>query len=227
MEGAEVRWALDDLPWAVGAYLAVAYLLMPIYWRRRLRGVALPDRFVTRTPLGIAGDPVNLAFLGSEEAVVGAFAAAGWTAADPVTWRTALGIGAAVALHRPYAGAPVSPLLFEGRVQDMAWERALGRSPGRRHHLRLWRMGEDPPLWLGAASLDRSVGFSHRTGQVTHHIAPDLDAERDGVVEDLSRTGRVEAVRAMDGVDPLEGRNGGGDRFVTDGVLRLVVLRAP
>jgi hypothetical protein len=34
-------------------------------------------------------------------------------------------------------------------------------------------------FWLGAATFDTRVGFSHTTGQVTHHIGPDVDAERD------------------------------------------------
>ena len=48
------------------------------------------------------------------------------------------------------------------------------------------------PLWIGAATFDRSVGFSHRTGQVTHHIAPDIDRERDTLMADLYRSGRLE-----------------------------------
>ena len=34
-------------------------------------------------------------------------------------------------------------------------------------------------------TFDRRVGLSHDTGQVTHHIAPDIDAERDGLMRDL------------------------------------------
>src|SRR2546427_628383 len=79
--------------------------------------------------------------------------------------------------------------------QDLAFEKPAGRSASRRHHVRFWRSGElgqgGEPLWIGAATFDRSVGLSHRTGQVTHHIAPDVDTERDGLVADLVRAGQL------------------------------------
>ena len=51
-------------------------------------------------------------------------------------------------------------------------------------------MGRDGvPLWIGAVTFDRSVGFSHLTGQITHHIGADIDAERDGLVGDLRKAG--------------------------------------
>jgi hypothetical protein len=34
---------------------------------------------------------------------------------------------------------------------------------------------EARPVWLGSATFDRDVGFSRYTGQVTHHIAPDIE----------------------------------------------------
>jgi len=50
-----------------------------------------------------------------------------------------------------------------------------------RNHVRFWMVlekGEEGrPVWLGSAMLDRGVGVSHYTGQITHHIAPDIDAE--------------------------------------------------
>jgi hypothetical protein len=81
-------------------------------------------------------------------------------------------------------------------------------------------------LWLGAASFDRGVGFSHDTGQITHHIGPDVDAERDLVVADLRATGRVVSVSEENGIGATDnGRNGGGDHYVTDGRIRIAVLR--
>ena len=87
-----------------------------------------------------------------------------------------------VLLHRPYPTAPVSPLFYDGRREDLAFQKPDGTSPARRHHVRFWRVldsGEEgPPVWLGAATFDRSVGLSRYTGQVTHHIGADIDAER-------------------------------------------------
>jgi hypothetical protein len=35
------------------------------------------------------------------------------------------------------------------------------------------------------------VGFSHTTGQMTHHIAPEVDAERDRLLQTLQQAGQV------------------------------------
>ncbi|MGO8656156.1 LssY C-terminal domain-containing protein, partial [Rhizobium ruizarguesonis] len=112
--------------------------------------------------------------------VMKAFAASGWDPADRITLLSSVEIGLSVALDRPDLDAPVSPLFFDGRKQDLAFEKPVGRSADERHHIRLWQtatVGADgQPLWLGSASFDRGVGVSHDTGQITHHIGPDLDA---------------------------------------------------
>src|SRR4029077_8449587 len=49
--------------------------------------LSLPER--TATPRGQDADVVNLAFIGSREQIEGAFTAAGWKGADPMSPRTA------------------------------------------------------------------------------------------------------------------------------------------
>ena len=84
---------------------------------------------------------------------------------------------------------------------------------------------EGRPVWLGSASFDRGVGLSRYTGQVTHHIAPDLDEERDTLIADLVRAHMVEAVYQVTGIGPtLTGRNGGGDLYRTDGEVKIARL---
>lgn len=214
----------------VVAWGATAYLAMPEFWWLRDRG--LTDRigsFLTTTPQGIPGDPINVGLVGPETEVVRAFAAAGWHPADALTLESAIGIGLSVVLDRPYEGAPVSTLIYEGRKQDLAFEKRDGVSPDRRHHVRFWRAGtadgDSRPLWLGAASFDKGVGFSHDTGQITHHIAPDVDAERDLVISDLSAVNAVASVSEEPGIgETTTGRNGGGDPYFTDGLVKVGVL---
>jgi LssY C-terminus len=134
-----------------------------------------------------------------------------------------------VLLDRPYPTAPVSPLYFDGRKQDLAFEKRSGESPSSRHHVRFWKaldVGDDGrPVWLGAATFDRSVGFSHYTGQFTHHIAPDLDAERNLLFTDLADAKKVGASYSLSGVGPtLFARNGGGDSYYTDGDIAFAEL---
>jgi hypothetical protein len=183
----------------------------------------------TTTAQGRQGDAINVAFIGTEEELHRMFAAAGWYAADPITLKTSVRIAADVVLHKPYAHAPVSDLYVWGRKQDAAFEQPVGDSPKQRHHVRFWcspeldRNGE--PLWLGAATYDERVELSRTTGGITHKIGPKIDSERNKLVTDTARAG------VLDGyywVDPFhrvrEGRNGGGDPYVTDGRLAVGVI---
>ena len=210
-------------------WASLAYLALPQFWRHEDRMGLSGRAMVTHTSAGIAGDPINVGIVGSEREIVCAFNAAGWSAANPVTLETSLRIIGSVALRRPYPAAPVSPLFYDGRPEDLAFEKAEGGSADRRHHIRLWRAhaasDAQRPVWLGSASFDRGVGFSRYTLQVTHHIAPDVDAERDYVATQLADVGMVESVYEIAGVGPtLAGRNGGGDPYFTDGEALIVVL---
>jgi LssY-like putative type I secretion system component LssY len=213
-------------------YIGLAYGLIPALWRHheRQKGLdALP--MTTVTSLGIPGDALNVGFEGNEEDVICAMTAAGWSPADPVTLKSSLKIAGSVLLDRPYRQAPVSPLFYQGRREDLAFEKVAGRSPDTRHHIRVWKVldaGEDGlPVWLGAATFDRGVGVSRYTGQVTHHIAPNIDAERDLVAGDLASAGKVDATYETPGVEPsLALRNGGGDPYYTDGEIRFSKLTA-
>jgi hypothetical protein len=185
----------------------------------------------TTTEQGIPGDAINVGLIGDLKDVLCAMHAAGWYPADPVTWRSSLEIVGSVLLDRPYHDAPVSPLMYLNRREDLAFEKPVGGSADHRHHVRLWKVldkgDEDRPVWLGAATFDRSVGVSRYTGAVTHHIAPDIDAERAVLADDLEGAGMVDAKYQVTGVGPtVAGRNGGGDLYYTDGevwIMRLVI----
>jgi hypothetical protein len=214
------------------AYGALAYLALPAIWTHyeHQKGLAnLP--MVTRTAQGIPGDPINVGLIGDERDVLCAMNEAGWFPADPVTFKSSVEIAGSVLLDRSYKDAPVSPLYYLGRHEDLAFEKPEGHSADRRHHVRFWKVldkGEEQrPVWLGDAAFDRGVGVSHYTGAITHHIDADIDLERKTLADDLERAGMVDAKYQVTGIGPtLDGRNGGGDLYYTDGevwVLRLVV----
>lgn len=213
----------------VSAYLGVAYLLLPQTWHFLDQDIDVsPASMVTRTESNIPGDPINFGLIGTSEGVFRAFAAAGWDTADDVTLKTAVKIGVSVLFDRPYPDAPVSPLMYDGRKQDLAFEKPVGGSADQRHHVRLWNTGwtaSGRPLWLGSASFDRGVGFSHDTGQITHHISAEIDAERDRLMRDLQGAGQIASTSTLPGIGPTDdGRNGGGDRYVTDGNVLVGTL---
>ncbi len=182
---------------------------------------------VTHTADGIPGDPLNIALVGTEEEVIRAMIAAGWDPADALTFRSSVRIVVDTVLRKPDDAAPVSNLYLFGRKEDLAFEKPVGGSPKERHHVRFWRMNktyDDRPAWIGSAAYDIGVELSRTTGQVTHHISPNVDAERDLLVADLSKAVPTQ-VKWLDGFHKeLQGRNGGGDPWRTDGRLAIVIL---
>jgi LssY C-terminus len=219
------------LLFAVLAYTTLAYVVLPAFWTHHEHQKGLANMsMVTRTAQGIPGDPINVGLIGNEKEVLCAMNAAGWFPADPVTFRSSIEIAGSVLLDRAYHDAPVSPLFYLDRREDLAFEKPAGTSADHRHHVRFWKVldkGEEQrPVWLGAVTFDRSVGFSHFTGAITHHIGPDIDAERLLLVTDIESAGMATAKYQVTGIGPtVTGLNGGGDLYYTDGevwILRLV-----
>ena len=214
----------------VAFYAVAAYALLPSIWSHYEHEPQLAGReMVTTTREGIPADPLNVALVGTKEEAVRALAAAGWYPADAVTLKTAIEIAGSVLLDRPYRDAPVSALFYEGREQDLAFEKPVGTSADRRHHVRFWLVldesGEGRPLFLGSATFDRGAGFSHDTGELTHHIAPDIDAEREFLIAALTGAEMLTATYQVLGIGPtLRGRNGGGDLYYSDGEVWVGVL---
>jgi hypothetical protein len=213
-------------------WLATAYLVAPALWKgyaRRHPGLEdLPGR--TYTADGIPADPVNVALVGTRAEVVKILLAAKWYPADPLTLRSCLGIAEASVLKRAYDHAPVSSEYLFGRKQDLAFEQPVGPDPRQRHHVRFWRTDVvgpgGRPVWAGAAVFDRRVGLSRTTGQFTHETAPDIDAERDKLFDDLKRTGDLAEVIVVRGFQEARaGRNGEGNPWRTDGDLYAGVIR--
>jgi len=211
-------------------YFVAAYVVLPLVWRtdtKRHPDLSGGPR-ISHTANGIPGDPVNLALVGSESDVIHAMTATAWYPADPITFRTSVRIAVDSVFRRPDDDAPVSNLYLFGRKQDLAFEQPIGDNPRQRHHVRFWRwdkLHDDRPVWFGSATFDERVGLSHTTGQITHHIGPDVDAERDRLVAELQTARQAQEVYYVDHFhQQLEGKNGGGDPWHTDGRLAVAVL---
>jgi hypothetical protein len=129
----KIRMATNAVAALLFTYLLLAYFVVPEIWIfHDADRVAKVGNMVTTTEQGIPGDPINVGLVGSKEEVIRAFAAAGWDPADKITLRTSIDIGLSVVLDRPDLDAPVSPLLFEGRKQDLAFEKPVGKSADER-----------------------------------------------------------------------------------------------
>jgi hypothetical protein len=214
----------------LGVWLLAAYVILPAFWRHYEHHPALEDApKTTLTSQGIPGDPLNVGLIGHEADVVASMLAAGWSPADPITLRSSLAIAASVVFKWPDPHAPVSSLFLFGRKQDLAFEKLVGGNARRRHHVRFWKsdaLGSvGKPLYIGSATFDVKVGISHYNGEITHHIAADIDTERNGLINDLIDAARLVEIYEVTGVGAtLLGRNGGGDRYFTDGELKIGIL---
>jgi len=180
-----------------------------------------------------SGDPLNLVIVGNFDDVAAAFARRGWLPVEETystaVWKTIK----SYLFGSRYRYAPISPLYFLGRHQD------LGRQKPRhdiheRNHLRLWYTSmryEGKPVFVGQISRDIGVRFTTKVWPpVTHKIDPDVDEAREAVIEDLLLSGTISHVGFVKGVGratPSRPKgNLTGDPYFTDG-LRAVLLLDP
>ena len=122
----------------------------------------------------------------------------------------------------------MSNLYLYGRKEDMAFERP-GRNVRQRDHIRLWNTGRNGsdgrPIWIGSVTKDTKVELAKTNYLPTHHISPDVDAERSLVVSELAQTGYVVKDISRPGFGKqTHGLNGEGDPYVTDGLVAVLTL---
>lgn len=187
----------------------------------------LPKR--TTDVRGRTADPVNVAMVGTAAELRTAMRLAGWVVADSLTRASKIAIARSVLFNRPDSSAPVSPLFLLGRQQDIAFERDVGNSARKRHHARFWLvrgiLHDGRPVWIGDATFDVRAGISHRGFHPTHHIAPNIDQERDTLLADLTHAGQVAVQFEATGMGPrVDAHNAEGDRFDTDGEIKIGVV---
>jgi hypothetical protein len=212
-------------------WLVMAYVVVPFIWKDYARHHPSFDDNprITHTSDGHPGDPLNVSLIGMESQIHSIMQDAKWFPAAALGFKSDLRIAADSILSRPDDVAPVSNLFLFGRKEDLAFEQPVGHNPRQRHHVRFWNTGRSDqngrPVWVGAATYDERIGLSHTTGQITHHIAPNVDEERDHLFKDLNQTGMLSEEYAVDDFHKKrEGRNGGGDRWYTDGKLKVGVI---
>ncbi|WGW13949.1 LssY C-terminal domain-containing protein [Saxibacter everestensis] len=212
--------------WCVLSYLALPRL------HRILSQIYVPNYFIgrTRTSDGLLGDPVNLAWRGSESQIHHAMKAARWSLAEEITAASTWWTIVSTVSRRSYPEAPVSPLLLFGRRQDFAYQQEVDGDPSQRHHVRFWKCpkgwllpGGHQADWLAAGTYDKSVGLSLFTLQFTHKIDENTDLERDYIVDSVTA---AEPAVNIDHIEDFStgyhSRNGGGDAIITDGDLPIV-----
>ena len=225
-------------------YALAAYVILPRIVRMSLKILqrkSVPSFTVTGD--GFPGDPVNLVLIGESNKLRAAFVAAGWTEAEPLNLRSSWRMVAAFVLNRPYPAAPFSTLFLFGRGQDIGFQKAIDKSPRKRHHVRFWSLSlersdeplndpefwlnadrpgiSEPVLWVGAGTRDTGLSFTKFTFQFTHATAADVNAERDFIISELKQNGAIGDVMWRRAGETLAGRV---NHYVTDGEVAAAPL---
>jgi hypothetical protein len=223
-----------EMALALTAPASVAAPLVPAPARPEL-GLPELQAFVSNLPRRAVAarnrqpsDFTNVLLVGSLAQAAAAFGDAGWTRALPNKLKADVRSFVALAHRHGYEPAPVSVLELEGRRPDLVFEKQTN-TLAKRHHVRLWSQSltlSGAPIVLGAATHDTGIRFSRAQKTFTHEIHPQIDLERDKIVDDLAFAGRIAARVLVERPDtPLADRNAAGDRFETDGRIAVLFLR--
>ena len=203
------------------AMVSPAYTVVPTIDETTVQKLPLYSETLT----GSRMEPINFIYAGSEEQIVTTFLTHGWYRADPSTLSNTLKALAVGFQGRQYLTAPVTPSYLNFKPENIAFEQSTAtHSLKQRHHTRLWRtnlaLPDGRPIWVATASFDEGVEFAGSAKLPTHHIDPNIDAERAYIIKSLGLQSNPIAV-----VQPQLGKNASGDSFFTDGKAELVFLK--
>jgi hypothetical protein len=177
------------------------------------------------------GDPLNLVVVGDVGDVLAAMSRAGWSFTHRIDLNTVQRMLGAAVSGAAYPVAPVSPLYFQGRPQDMALQRARNTIV-QRNHLRLWLAPfrfEGRSVWVGQISRDIGVKATTKSPTLTTHVIdPNVDEAREHLLQSLLVSGAIERFAFAQGMPPVPASepqsNLTGDPYFTDGLRFVVIL---
>lgn len=176
---------------------------------------------------GQAEELVNLLILGTEQDMKLTFQAEGWVIVSRTDTSPAISRDALQSLsEEAYVESPLSDLYLFSRAQDYGFADGLVTLVQARHHLRIWRNPSDvnrQTLWVGAAAHDTGPWWNDRTGEVSYKVDPNVEGERDFVLDTLKATGLVEHFGSVRfSAKGRRVRTQGGSNLQTDG--RVLVM---
>jgi membrane-associated phospholipid phosphatase len=179
----------------------------------------------SETLTGKTMEPINFIYIGSQQQIEQMFLSHGWYKADPSTLSNTLKALSVGFQGHQYLNAPVTPSYLAAKPEDLAFQKPTkSNSLRQRHHTRLWRtdykLADGKEIWVATASFDEGIEFAGPAKLPTHHIDPNIDAERAYIASSLG----LKDVGYLQVVDPQAGKNASGDLFFTDGKALLISL---
>jgi hypothetical protein len=183
-----------------------------------------PTRTAAGTPPREA-DLLNLAFVGSRDALERTFENAGWLTAVALSKRADMKTILAILGREGYHTGPVSLESLDGLPPQVVFQKQ-NNTFAKRHHIRMWQRGEwrGQPLWAAAATHDVGVKFVVAERTFTHRVETDVDIERDKVTNDLLFAGAARVAYLNRASVPATITNATEDQMTTDGRLAVMWL---
>jgi hypothetical protein len=173
-------------------------------------------------------DITNIMFLATDDELRAAFEKAGWSAPSRLNTKSKLETARALIEARGYKEGPMSILVLDGQVPDMAYQKG-NNTFAQRHHLRIFRRPgtfDGKPIWVCSSTHDIGIDFSERDRTFIHKIDPQIDQERAKVVNDLLFTGMIRSIALVDRPDiPRNATNATGDSLRTDGSMAVLLFQ--
>ncbi|GMQ76312.1 MAG: hypothetical protein BMS9Abin01_1584 [Gammaproteobacteria bacterium] len=175
----------------------------------------------TKTALGARQQPIGLAVIARDESTLrAAFSRAGWRDADRPNFSS---LAKLIRSGLSDVTAPVAPAFWDGRINDLAFEKGLESPAGKRIlAVQLWRT----PYETANGSVFVAVvkAFSGIRWGILRSIDPDLDRARDALSESFRVSGLIADARDAQFVPTAVGRTFTGEEFFTRGNLLMLVL---
>ena len=177
----------------------------------------------TETLIGEKQEPVNFVFLARDDRqLIAALQRADWDVADKTDISSFIQAVKASILKTPHPSVLISPSFWNTKIQDLSFAKVPGPNwLSNAHHVKIWRtnflLENGNSIYVGM--VNANDGF--RWG-IIPKIAPDLDAEREQLYQDLDRTEKIESHLKAQPVKSLIGKNFIGDPFFTDGKVYII-----
>jgi len=209
-----------------------AVLLEPEY--QIINQADIPEKLFQRLPknseniIGVPMEPVNLIIIARRGELIKDMRAKGWLLTDSISVKTLWRMVITAIYNRPYPQAPGTPMFWNSRPNDFAFEQPTAEQSVReRHHVHFWetpfRLADGRAVWFATAHFDKTIELS-KNFFPAHAIDPAIDKERDKIKADLMATGQVSFSQEFGVVEPTLGRNQAGDLFFTDGKAAVIFL---
>jgi membrane protein DedA with SNARE-associated domain len=180
----------------------------------------------TETLIGEKQEPVNFIFFAKGDGrLTSTLQQAGWILTDRADISSFIKAIKALIMKIPYPSAPISPSFWNTKIQDLSFAKVTGANFLRNaHHVKIWRtnflLKNGDNIYVGMVNANDGFKWG-----IIPKIAPDLDAQRELLYQDLNRTGKIESHLKEQLVKSLIGKNFVGDEFFTDGKAYIITVQ--